>query len=103
MPFQTGLRYPLNLGAVLASAPRRCGLYALYNADGCVYIGAANNILSRLLDHIHEPNVCLKKTNPTAFTFEFCPPELIESRQAILLFEYRPPCTDRPELVTRET
>lgn len=103
MPFQTRLRYPFNIGAILASAPRRCGLYAVYNADGCVYIGAASNILSRLLDHIHETDSCLKKKNPTAFAFELCPVELVESRQALLLFEYRPPCTDRPELITRET
>lgn len=102
MSLERAVRYPFQYGIILANAPRSSGVYALFKGDELLYVGEAESIYTRLLDHLEQINCVFIPEGPTAFAFESCSAEERKARLIDLVFKWRPPYTERPELKVRE-
>lgn len=81
--------------SILKNAPSCSGVYALSNPREYVFIGEADDIRARLLEHLAETGTALTSRKPTGFTFEICTPANRSSRQAELIRELTPYCNPR--------
>jgi len=69
MPLQeTYFHY--NRDSVMAHAPHGAGIYALWNKEVWIYIGACNDLQERLVLHLVHDVEGLHHQRPTAFGFE---------------------------------
>jgi len=103
MAFEKPQPYPFTAGVIAANAPRSAGVYGLFSGTECIYVGEAEDICQRLMDHLRETDSGVMKRSPTGFTFELCPPGQRKNLQAVLIWRHRPVCSERPELLLRET
>lgn len=67
-------------------------MYGLSNGREWLFIGEANNIRARLLEHLERPATLLMNRVPTGFTFEECPPSDRAVRQNALIRQLEPVC-----------
>ena len=79
--------------SILKNAPSCSGVYALSNQREYVFIGDADDIRARLMEHLVETGTVLRGRNPTGFSFEICPPADRCSRRAALVRELAPYCS----------
>ena len=75
MPFQNQ-PYPWSRDSIVESAPRRSGVYGLYSALW-IYIGEADDLRERFMEHFNGDSPCTRRYVPTYFVFE-----LIDNRSA---------------------
>ena len=77
------------------NAPSSSGVYGLSNGREWIFIGEANDIRARLMEHLQETNTMLANRRPTGFTFEECSPASRISRQDALVRQFEPFCNRR--------
>ena len=73
--------YDFTLEAV-KSIPEKCGIFALFNEEGCIRIGQASDLRSRIVKLLEKPDDCVKQHRPTSVEIEPCSPFEIEKRWA---------------------
>ena len=75
MPFENQ-PYPWSRDSVVENVPRRSGVYGLYSALW-IYIGEADDLRERFMEHFNGESPCTRRYVPTYFVFE-----LIDNRSA---------------------
>ena len=75
MPFENQ-PYPWSRDSVVENVPRRSGVYGLYSALW-IYIGEADDLRERFMEHFNGKSPCTRRYVPTYFVFE-----LIDNRSA---------------------
>jgi hypothetical protein len=65
-------------------------VYGISNARQWIYIGEADNIRERLLEHLTETSVGIKRFVPTGFSFEVCDRHTKTERHSRLVAQYDP-------------
>ncbi len=92
MPFEQFTPRSFTAGGVRAHAPTGSGVYGISNAREWIYVGAADNIQTALLDHLQDLDAPLMKRQPMGFVFEVCDRVRRSVRQDRLIVEYEPTC-----------
>jgi excinuclease UvrABC nuclease subunit len=88
--------FQFNRATIAASAPEASGVYALFNEGIWLYIGEAQNIKERLLQHLtNSHNTDVTKSNPQWFAYELVAPVYRVARQDSLIGACRPSCNKR--------
>ena len=77
--------------SVLLNAPEASGVYGLYNVLW-IYIGEAENIRLRLLEHLGGDNRCINHYRPSGFAFELAGLEQLIRRRLELAEALEPLC-----------
>ena len=81
---------------VKTQAPSSSGVYILFSTPGftweVIYVGEAEDIQKRLLDHLRGDNPCIAKRQPTAFICEVADADHRTARRNELIGEYDPTC-----------
>jgi len=95
MPFARHSGYSFSIVSVRKNAPVWGGVYGLSNAEGWVYINAAENIQAALLNHLNELNRVSQFQTATGFTFELCDSEQRAERRDRLIQELHPALNPR--------
>ena len=72
MPFARHSAYSFSKISVQKNAPPSGGIYGLSNAQGWIYIHAADNIQAALLNHLGHIDPLADFRGATGFTFELC-------------------------------
>ena len=67
----------------IESIPETCGIFALFNQEGCVRIGQASDLRSRIVKLFEKPDNCVRQHRPTFVEVEPCSPFEIEKRWAM--------------------
>ena len=87
---------------VKALVPAVSGVYGIYVAHGSktdwVYIGEAQDIQNRLLEHLQmkgPEDQCITSHKPTGFTFDAVDEKRRVVRQDELILELRPACNKK--------
>jgi hypothetical protein len=88
--------YGFSVGSIRAHAPAMSGVYGISNGCEWIYIGEADNIQQRLLEHLAEDGTQLKARVPTGFSYEVCNQSIRVERQDRLILQYEPVCNRRP-------
>jgi predicted GIY-YIG superfamily endonuclease len=88
--------YPFMEGSVRANAPAESGVYILFSTPGftweIIYVGDADDVQKRLLEHLDGDNPCITQRGPTAFITERVDREHRQDRRDSLIGEYDPRC-----------
>jgi len=92
MSFQNHGARAFTITSVHKNAPAASGVYGLSSAREWIYIGEAEDVQGRLLEHLRERHTFQKTGIPTGFTFELCASESRVARQESLVRELRPAC-----------
>lgn len=87
-------RLRFDRASVLQSAPRESGVYGLFSALW-VYIGEAQDIQTRLLEHLAESDSCIAHYQPSSFAYELLDTDKRLARQAELSTKLQPLCRGR--------
>lgn len=90
MPFARHTGFSFTAFSIRQNAPAWGGIYGLSNAQGWIYIHAADDIRAALLDHLNERNPTVDFRSATGFTFELCEPAERGQRCGRLIEELRP-------------
>jgi hypothetical protein len=90
MPFARHSGYSFSIASVGKNAPACGGVYGLSNAQGWIYINAAENIQAALLNHLIELNRVSEFQTATGFTFELCDCGQRAERRDRLIVELHP-------------
>ena len=90
MPFARHSGYSFSIVSVRKNVPSWGGVYGLSNAEGWVYINAAENIQAALLNHLSELNRASNFQTVTGFTFELCESGQRAERRDRLIQELHP-------------
>ena len=91
MPFPHQGSRPFNRRGIEAVKRGQNGLYGLFNATGCIYVGRGN-LRERLLAHLagNGDNACILRNHPTHYVVEFTGNNA--ARQTQLIAEFDPVC-----------
>ena len=92
MPWFGVIKHPFTRRDIELFAPAKPGVYALWNGQQWIYVGEANNLRQRLLEHVGVPGTCLSSHTPTAFGVELHDAQQIAARRDELIAEFRPAC-----------
>ena len=84
-------RYLFQRDCVLKNAPESSGVYGLFNAFW-IYLGEADNLRARLLEHLAGDDPCIVRFQPSGFAFELASPIDRRRRHDQLIKELRPLC-----------
>jgi hypothetical protein len=102
MPFKNPEGHAYIEIAVKSLAPPASGAYGIYSAYGCriewIYIGEAQDIRERLLEHLGmkgPEDKCIAAHQPTGFTYEMVEAVRRVGRQDELILELRPACNQK--------
>ena len=96
MPWNGTTGFPFNRQSVTASAPEASGVYALFNNGIWVYIGEAQNIKDRLLQHLTKSHsLLIERANPQWFAWELVFGVYRIARQNQLILELKPSSNQR--------
>jgi hypothetical protein len=76
--------------SIQKNAPDCSGVYALSNSREWLFVGDADDIRARLMEHLAEAGASVAARRPTGFTFEICSPGKRDSRRAELVRELAP-------------
>ena len=82
-------KYRFQRESILLNAPESSGLYGLYSAVW-IYVGEADNIRARLLEHLETDNPPTSNYQPFGFAFELVSPPDRSRRLKELLMELQP-------------
>lgn len=85
--------YDFNGIAVRLMAPSRCGVYGLARGPQWVYIGKADDIQGRLLEHLSDKSHAMHASGPLKFSYEEC--DSPDERERFLIVQCRPTCNQR--------
>src|SRR5437870_2847677 len=66
------LNYRFERESIVTNAPEGSGIYGLYNAVW-IFVGEADNVRVRLLEHLAGDNPCINRYGPSGFAFELVP------------------------------
>ena len=89
------LEYMWDRESIILHAPEASGVYGIYNAVW-IYVGEADNIRSRLLDHLAGDDPCIDHYSPSGFAFELVAPSRRHRRLRELARQTEPICNIRP-------
>ena len=84
-------KYRFERESIVINAPGSPGVYGLYSALW-IFIGEAENIKARLLEHLAGDNPCINQHQPSGFAFELVSPDDRGRRRDELLDELAPIC-----------
>ena len=92
--------YPFTREAI-ESLRENCGIFVLYNSEGCVLVGQTNNLRSKILQLVEEPDECLMQHWPSHVEIEpLNPLEVWSHWQAFIkglgIRGIRPLCSSEP-------
>jgi len=92
-------RYLFQRECILKNAPESSGVYGLFNAFW-IYIGEAENLRARLLEHLAGNDPSIVRFQPSGFAFELASAKERRRRHEELIKELQPLCnTSHPEKV----
>jgi hypothetical protein len=91
-------KYRFQGESIVREAPESSGVYGLYSALW-IFIGDAENIRARLLEHLAGDNSCINRHQPSGFAFELASPEARGRRREELTIELEPVCRGEPSHV----
>jgi hypothetical protein len=80
--------------SILQSAPQHPGVYGLFSALW-IYIGEAQDIRSKLLEHLIERDSCIAHYQPSSFAYELLDSDKRLERHAELSARLQPLCRGR--------
>lgn len=92
MPFIQQEKRPFTREGIEWLKPNQIGVYGIFNASGCIYVGKGD-IRDRLLSHFNGDNPCILRFRPTYYLAEVLPNP--DAREKQLIIEYNPPCNQR--------
>jgi len=95
MPWMNKSSYVFTARSIQESAPARSGVYGLFSQHW-IYIGEADDIRARLLQHLRGDDECIARYRPDGFVFETWPPSRRGERWDELVREFQPSCNRRP-------
>ena len=84
-------RFLWNSESIVLDAPKASGVYGLYSATW-IFVGEAEDIRARLMDHWAGDNPCIAHYRPTGFAFELLSREDRPRRREELIRELKPLC-----------
>ena len=70
MPFPSENSFAFTPVSVRAHAPVASGIYGIFNGSQWIYVGGGEDIQGALLAHLRDTEVCIRRFNPTGFSFE---------------------------------
>ena len=92
MPFLEQEPRPFTRQGIEHISPGQKGVYALYNTEACVYVGKADDIRHRLLEHLTKrDNACILRERPIHFIADGSADP--DTRLKQLVAELKPLCT----------
>jgi len=92
MPFPQGNSFAFTPVSVRKNAPAASGIYGIFNGSQWIYVGVGDDIRQTLLDHLHDTENCIRRFNPTGFSFELDSEPSRGPRQEILIRELGSQC-----------
>lgn len=92
MPFPSENSFAFTPVSVRAHAPASSGIYGIFNGSQWIYVGAGEDIQDALLAHLRDTEVCIRRFNPTGFSFELDDGQTRGSRQETLIRELGTQC-----------
>lgn len=95
MPLNDGTGYTFSESGILASAPKKSGVYVIYNQAQWIYVGEAQDIELRLLSHQRgesDQSPRILRQNPTGFDFETCDAATRVTRERYWINKLDPVC-----------
>jgi hypothetical protein len=92
MPFPQGNSFAFTPVSVKKNAPASPGIYGIFNGSQWIYVGVGEDIQQTLLAHLHDTENCIRRFNPTGFSFELDTEANRRSRQEILIRELGTQC-----------
>ena len=84
-------RYLFQREWILKNAPESSGVYGLFNSFW-IYIGEADNLRARILEHLDGDDPCIVRFQPSGFAFELASPIDRRRRHLQLIRELQPLC-----------
>jgi hypothetical protein len=78
--------------SILKNAPESPGVYGLFSAFW-IYIGEAENVRARLLQHLDGDDPCIVRYRPSGFAFELTSPAERLRRREQLMKQLQPLCS----------
>lgn len=96
VPWSNPDSYPFSRASVDLSAPEESGIYVLRSETTWVYIGEAENIRARLIQHLSGDTACLSVFPRLTFSYELIIPATRAWRHEELVREFRPLCNPTP-------
>ena len=78
--------------SVRAHAPSAAGIYGIFNGSQWIYVGVGDDIQQTLLAHLRDTEVCIRRFNPTGFSFELHSEPSRGTRQESLIRELGTQC-----------
>jgi hypothetical protein len=96
IPFAENLfrKFQWNRDSIMLNAPEGSGVYGLFSALW-IYIGEAENMRERLLEHLSGNNSCTTHYQPSGFAFELVSPTDRCRRQQELVKGLQPLCNGK--------
>jgi hypothetical protein len=95
MPWNNKVGYAFTEASINTNAPASSGVYAIYNSQEWIYFGESQNIRDRLLQHLAETGTCIKRHNPSGFSFESVIGANRVARQDALILDPGSACNKR--------
>jgi excinuclease UvrABC nuclease subunit len=95
MPFAATTGFAFSEFGIATYAPRKSGVYGIYNGTTWIYVGEAQDIEARLYEHRRgqsDQSSCILRQVPTHFLFEECTEAVRKLREATLRRELSPIC-----------
>jgi hypothetical protein len=81
--------YKLERESIVRNAPEEPGIYGLFSALW-IFVGEADNIRARLLQHLSENDPAVRFYQPSGFAFELVPPQKRHQRMILAIEEAEP-------------
>ena len=88
----TGSSYAFGYRSVQDKAPNTSGVYAIFGARRCVYVGESDYIRQSLFKHLNDRDRRMARFGDLLFSFEPTAPTERLARQQALIAELRPAC-----------
>jgi hypothetical protein len=92
MPFPSENSFAFTPVSVRAHAPAASGIYGIFNGSQWIYVGVGGDIRDALLAHLRDTEVCIRRFNPTGFSFELDSGKARNTRQETLIRELGTQC-----------
>ena len=92
MPFPRENSFAFTPVSVRAHAPAAAGIYGIFNGSQWIYVGVGEDIKDALLAHLSDAEVCIRRFNPTGFSFELDSGQARGPRQEALIRELGTQC-----------
>lgn len=90
MSWNSPLEYPFTAFSIHENAPRESGVYALCNGDVWIYLGEADNLQEKLLEHLNPDSPHYVVETAMTFSCEKCEPGGRAARLKELVEEFHP-------------